>query len=220
VAYAQDMSGQAGTVAQRPDFAWRSGRNECSVYPWGVRWAGLGAHGHASWADINHLRKGHHDYTTSVRGGGTIICAVQLTYVLGLADGTLVTFSDVLPALFRSKHRGAADLTHAPGTTVQVNIDHLGRLLEQGLTAAALPAALDSCRAGETVPFGPVAVSPAGLALPERFLPWAAVRSIWISSEWSVAVKVSGELLPVSLPVQDIPSYCVFVALVSTILSG
>jgi hypothetical protein len=113
----------------------------------------------------------------------------------------------------------AVRLRATPGVTTEVTIEQLGRLLQDGVTRVRLPEAFRLFNAGQTITFGPVAVSPAGISDGKQLVPWSEVQDVQIR-RGIVTVKKAGKWLAwKTVFVRKIPNYRVFDALVRAILA-
>jgi hypothetical protein len=167
----------------------------------------------ARWEDVTHVWQA---ITRHPAKGTTTYTDYRFT--LRLADGRERTFRGTLPGR-AAQASGAVRLASAPGVTTPVTIEQLGRLLEIGVTRAQLPKAVDRLNAGQAVTFGPLTLTPAGLAAGEQALPWNEIAEVHTRRE-IVSVKRAGKLLAwKTAQVSQIPNYFVFDALVRAILA-
>jgi hypothetical protein len=218
----------------RPDFAWipepkgfaklfmgarkrqevLAGRSlRLFVHPWGVRWIDGAEEVSAGWDEVTHVWQAIIRH--SANGSPTY---TDYRYTLRLADGRSRVVRGTLPA--RSARASAAVLLQpAPGTTTPVTIEQLGRLLEIGVTRAQLPKAIERFNAGHTVSFGPLSVSPGGIAAGDQSLPWRQIEEVQ-TRKGMVSVKKSGKWLAWKrVQVSQIPNYFIFDSLVRAILA-
>jgi hypothetical protein len=93
------------------------------------------------------------------------------------------------------------------------NPEQWGREIQEGITHAQLPVALDTVAGGGTVPFGPIQVSGQGVVAGGRSVPWSDVEEIKVV-QGVVSVRVAGKWLAlVKAEVREIPNFFVFHAL-------
>jgi hypothetical protein len=167
----------------------------------------------AHWEDVTHVWQAITRH--SVNGTATYH---DYRFTLWLADGRERKFRGTLPSR-SALASGAVRLTPVPGVTTPVTIEQLGRLLEIGVTRAQLPKAVDRLNAGEAVTFGPLTLSPAGLAAGQQALPWSEIADVRTRRQ-IVSVRKAGKLLAWKrAQVSQIPNYFVFIALVRAILA-
>ncbi|HXW88473.1 MAG TPA: DUF6585 family protein [Streptosporangiaceae bacterium] len=141
----------------------------------------------------------------------------QYVYTVVLADGRSVNFSGFRHA-FRNWKLETRDLQPVLGTTTRIQIEQLGRLLEQAVLRTQLPKAIELIQAGQTVTFGPLSVSQRGITVRDRSLTWSQVKDARIPAGASlVHVKKAGRPLPMLEYVELVPNYFLFVALVRTV---
>jgi hypothetical protein len=225
---------QERSPGQRPEFAWIpepkglaklfmgarkrqeivTGRSlRFFVFSWGVSWISGAEEVSASWDDVTHVWQAITRH--SANGSPTY---TDYRYTLRLADGRSRAFRGTLPAR-AARASGAARLEPTAGMTTPVTIEQLGRLLETGVTRAQLPKAVDRFNAGKTVSFGPLKVTPRGIAAGHHALPWSEIEEVQ-TRKGVVSVKKSGKWLAWKrLPVSEIPNYFIFDALVRGILA-
>lgn len=197
---------------RRQDIA--SGRSKrVLVFPWGFQWISGEKELAARWEQVasvtrnvvRHLVYGVHTRTSYY-------------YSFRLADGRSLTIRGVLGSR-KARASQAAKLTATPGVTTPVTIEQLGRILEAAVTRVQLPKAIELFSAGQTISFGPLQVSPAGIAAGNQSLTWAEIEAVQTRSG-SVIVRKSGKwLMWKSVRVSQIPNYFVFDALVRAILA-
>jgi hypothetical protein len=220
------MDEHAGTQGQQAEFA----LGECLIYRWGVSWPaanagpkglGLGftistTGGFARWQDIATLSKG--SSSMDMGGGGQAppqVYGTWLSYTIALADGDKVGFAGYQPTL--------APMTPPepePGTTWKVYIRQFAALLEDRVTSALLPKAIDTVNAGQAISFGPLTVNSAGVAKHNQLLEWSVIRGARAGRTFVAVMKGRFVLLPTFVtPVTKVPNYCLFAALVNDILA-
>jgi hypothetical protein len=141
----------------------------------------------------------------------------QYVYTVILADGTSVNFSG-----FRSTWRNlkleTTDLQPVPGTTTRIQIEQLGRLLEQAVIRTQLPKAMDLVHAGQTMSFGRLSVNQQGVTVVDHSMTWNQVKNAQISPGTPfLKVKQAGKMLPWFEHIDRVPNYFLFVALVRAI---
>lgn len=187
----------------------RTGRSlRFFVFSWGVSWINGPDEISARWDEVTHVWRAITRH--SVNGSPTY---TDYRYTLRLADGRSRSFRGVLPAR-RARASGTVRLKPTPGMTTPVTIEQLGRLLETGVTRVQLPKAIDRLNAGQPVSFGPLTLSPSGIAVGDQSLPWSEVEGVQ-TRKGMVSVRKSGKwLVWKRVPVSDIPNFSVFDALV------
>jgi hypothetical protein len=195
------------TARKRQDV--RTGRSlRFLVFSWGVSWIDGAEEISARWDQVTQLWR---EITRHYANGSPTY--TDYRYTLRLADGRFRSVRGALPAR-RARASGAVRLRPAPGATTLVTIEQLGRLLESGVTRAQLPKAMDLFNAGQTVAFGPLAVSPSGIAAGGRSLPWSEIEGVQ-TRKGVVSVRKSGKLRAWKrAQVSQIPNYLVFDAMV------
>jgi hypothetical protein len=214
--YTQLASEGAGIVGEpgeilghRPDFAWipeskglaklligakkrqaaAEGRSlRFFVFPWGVGWIDGEEEISARWDEVTHLWQAVTRHSTN-----GVPTHTDYRYTLQLANGRSRAFSGALKAR-AAKQSEATRLSHTPGGTTPVTIEQLGRLLTTGVIQTQLPKAIARFNAGQPVSFGPLAMSPAGIAIGDRSLPWSEVEGVR-TVQGIVSVKKSGKWL-------------------------
>lgn len=229
------MAGELGAIAgQQPDFAWIPERKGLAkvlagarerqavaegrslrffVFRWGVGWIDPGEEVSARWEDIPWLWRAVTRHATN-----GVPTHTDYRYTVQLASGRSRAFSGTLRTR-AARESEAARLEYTPGGTTAVTIEQLGRLLTAGVTQAQLPNAIDRFNAGQPVSFGPLVVSPAGIAIGDKSLFWSEVEGVR-TAQGMMSVKKSGKWLPwKSVQVSKIPNYFVFDALVSAVLA-
>jgi hypothetical protein len=219
---------------QRPDFAWipeskglaklfmgarkrqdvRTGRSlRFFVFSWGVRWIDGAEEVSAGWDEVTYVWQAVTRH--SANGSPTY---TDYRYTLRLADGRSRSFRGSLTAR-RARASGAVRLKPTPGMTTPVTIEQLGRLLDTEVTRAQLPTAIDRLNAGNSVSFGPLTLSPTGIAAGGQSLPWNEVAEVQ-TRKGVVSVRKTGKWLAWKrAQVSEIPNYFVFDALVRANLS-
>jgi len=226
--------GQERSPGPGPDFAWipeskglaklfmgtrkrhevLAGRSlRLFVYPWGVRWINGDEEVSVGWDEVTHVWQAITRH--SANGSPTY---TDYRYTVRLADGRSREFRGTLPAR-SARASGAVQLEPTPGAVKPVTIEQLGRLLESGVTRAQLPKAIDRLNAGQAVSFGPLTVSPSGIAAGDQSLPWSEIEEVE-TRKGMVSVKRSGKWLAWKrAQVSEIPNYFIFDALVRAILA-
>jgi hypothetical protein len=222
------------TYGQPPEFAWipewkglskvflgtqkkqdiANGRSlRVFVYPWGFHWINGNDEFTAQWSEV--LGIFHHVTRHSTNGVPTY---TEYHYAMQLSGGRTRAIKGTLRARAASQSQGTR-MQAVPGATMPVTIEQLGRLLESGVTRDQLPRAIECFRAGQTVSFGPLTVSPAGIASGPNMVPWHEVQGVRTASGY-VHVKKAGKWLAwKTVAVAKIPNYFVFDALVQAILA-
>jgi hypothetical protein len=185
------------------------------VFRWGFRWISGDDTVSARWEDVADFV---YSAVTMVKNGRRTETGYY--YKLTLTNG----WSARLPGHLRveaARESQAVSLVAVPGVTTPVTIEQLGRLMMAEITRIQLPRATAAYNAGQPVTFGPVTVSQHGIAVGNKSLPWNEIQEVETSSG-SVSVKKVGQRLLAwkVLPVNRIPNYFVFDALVRTILAG
>lgn len=182
------------------------------VLGWGIRLTDWEDEVSIRWEDITELRK------NVVRQKIRSTYQMYYSYKLQLASGRSKGFGGMLgESLDRSSR--ATRLARMPGVTTPVTIEQIGRLLEAGVTRVQLSKALEHLNAGQPVSFGPLTVSLHDITAEGKLLPWSEIQDVKTSRGF-VSVKKAGKRLDwTSVPVRKIPNYCVFDALVRTILA-
>ena len=228
------MTEQRRSPGQRPDFAWIpeskglaklfmgarkrqdvvTGRSlRFFVFSWGISWINGDEEASAGWDEVTHVWQAITRHSAS--GSPTY---TDYRYTLRLADGRSRAFRGALPAR-AARASGAVRLEPTPGITTPVTIEQLGRLLETGVTRVQLPEALDRFNAGQAVSFGPLTLSPGGIAAGDQSLPWSEIETVQ-TRKGVVSVKKSGKRLAWKrAEVSQIPNYFVFNAMVRAILA-
>lgn len=99
-------------------------------------------------------------------------------------------------------------------------VDRLIQTIQQRVTPRILARAREACDAGQTVPFGKLSVSQAGIYRGSALLPWDQVGSIRVN-EGIATVKKEGSLFKwTSVPVAEIPNFFAFAALAGGLALG
>jgi hypothetical protein len=226
------MSEQQGSTGGQPDFAWipqpkvklflgakrkqdiAEGRSvRILVFPWGLTYSNEDTKITARWEEVTHVWQQVVRHSTN-----SVHTSTDYSYRMLFADGASVRFRASLDA--RTARRSeASGLSPAPGTTTQVEVAQLGRIIETAVTRAQLPKAIDLFNSGQPVSFGPLSVSRTGITDGDQILPWNEIE--WVRTySGKVSVKKSGKWLAWGkADVSQIPNYFVFNALVQTILS-
>ena len=183
------------------------------VFSWGVSWINGADEVSASWEEVTHVWRAITRHSAS--GSPTY---TDYRYTLRLADGRSRAFRGALPAR-SARASGAVRLEPTPGMTTPVTIEQLGRLLERGVTRVQLPKAIDRFNAGQAVSFGPLTLSPGGIAAGHQSLPWSEIEGVQ-TRKGVVSVRKSGKWLAWKRAlVSEIPNYVVFDALVRASLA-
>ncbi len=150
----------------------------------------------------------------SARQGSPAPTGNQYVYTVVLTDGRTVNFSG-FRNVWRNWKLETKDLQPVPGKTTRIEIEQLGRLLEQGVIRTQLPKAMDLIRAGQTMSFGQVSVSQRGVDVGKHSLAWSQVKNAQVGAGSSLLkVKQAGKLLPLMEHMDEVPNYFLFVALV------
>lgn len=88
-----------------------------------------------------------------------------------------------------------------------------GAAIEDRITRTRLPQAQAALAAGNTVPFGPVAVGPQGPAINGKLVPWEGISGVKVH-DGTITVKSAGKLMGAAVPVSHVPNFRVFLSLV------
>jgi hypothetical protein len=228
------MGDQGQIAGKQPDFAWipeskglaklfmgpskrqaaAEGRSlRIFVFGWGIGWIDGDKEIGARWHEITHLWQAVTRHSTN-----GVATHTDYRYTVRLASGQSRAFSGSLSARAATQSQ-ATRLAYTPGGTTAVTIEQLGRLLTTGVTRAQLPKAIECFNAGRPVSFGPLTVSPAGIALGDKSLSWSEIQGVR-TAQGMVSVKKSGKWLAwKTVQVSKIPNYFVFDALVHAILA-
>ena len=96
------------------------------------------------------------------------------------------------------------------------NVTDLIATIQREATPRILARASDAYDAGETIPFGKLGVSKAGLSRGNRTLPWDQVKRVTVD-KGVITVRKQGSLLKwTSVPVAETPNFFVFASLVGS----
>ena len=96
------------------------------------------------------------------------------------------------------------------------NVTQLIATIQQQVTPRILARASDAYAAGETVPFGKLGVSKAGISRGNRTLPWDQVKRVTVD-KGVITVRKQGSLLKwTSVRVAETPNFFVFASLVGS----
>lgn len=96
------------------------------------------------------------------------------------------------------------------------NVPELIATIQQEVTPRILARASDAYHAGETIPFGKLGVSEAGISRGKRTLPWDQVKRVTVD-KGVITVRKQGSLLKwTSVPVAETPNFFVFASLVGS----
>jgi hypothetical protein len=183
------------------------------VHPWGFHWINGKDEFTSQWSEVVAIFRHVTRHSTNL-----IPTHTEYSYTVHLKGGPWRRVKANLPARAAAKSRSTR-LQAVPGTTIPVTIEQLGRLLESGVTRDQLPKAIVLFNAGQTVSFGPLKVTPAGLSSGTDLVPWAEVQGV-ATTHGFVQVKKAGKWLAwKTVPVAKIPNYFVFDALVQAILA-
>jgi hypothetical protein len=183
-----------------------------SIFYWGVTFDIADQLISANWADIAAVWQA--STRTTVNGVHT---STSYAYVLKLTDGRTLSFRGGLSA-GAARQSEAAQLQPVPGAAKPVTIEQFGRILATAVTGTQLPGAMDRFRSGQTVSFGPLAVSLAGISAGDQSVPWSQIQDVR-TANGKVSVKQAGKWLAWhSAPIGQIPNYFVFKALVRSVL--
>jgi hypothetical protein len=228
------MSEQLTSHGAQPDFAWIPERKRLAklftgvkqreavaqgrspryfVFPWGVSWINGDEEVSARWGEVGEVWRAVTRHSTN-----GVHTHTEYVYTLKLADGRSGGFRGRLRRR-QARASQAVRLEPVSGVTTPVTIEQLGRLLDEGVTRAKLPQAIDRFNAGQAVSFGPLTVSPSGISADDRALPWSEIQQV---RTWQgyVSVRKSGKWLAwKTARVAQIPNYFVFDALVRAILA-
>jgi hypothetical protein len=99
------------------------------------------------------------------------------------------------------------------------NIAALGNLVNERITQTKLPQVIAALNAGQTVTFGPLSISQAGLQNARgALLPWQEIKGVDIQSGY-IAISKAGKWLKWSnQPIANIPNALLFVSLARSVL--
>jgi len=96
------------------------------------------------------------------------------------------------------------------------NVTELIATIQQEVTPRILARASDAYDAGETIPFGKLGVSKAGISRGKQTLPWDQVKRVTVD-KGVITVRKQGSLLKwASVPVAEMPNFFVFASLVGS----
>lgn len=96
------------------------------------------------------------------------------------------------------------------------NVTELIATVQQEVTPRILARASEAYDAGETIPFGKLGVSKAGISRGKQTLPWDQVRRVTVD-KGVITVRKQGSLLKwTSVPVAEMPNFFVFASLVGS----
>ena len=100
------------------------------------------------------------------------------------------------------------------------NVPELIATIQQQVTPRILARASEAYDAGETIPFGKLGVSKAGISRGKRTLPWDQVKRVTVD-KGVITVRKQGSLLKwTSVRVAETPNFFVFASLVGSRASG
>jgi hypothetical protein len=183
------------------------------IYPWGLTWILWTPPVTSRWEEVAAVWQ--HVVRHSTNGVHT---RTDYTYSLQRVDGATAKVAAGLGARADRQSR-AQQLSFVPGYTTDVTIEQLGRLLQTFVTRALLPQYVAAFNAGQTVRFGPLLVSPQGIAAGDKSVLWSEIDRVQTSHGY-VSVRKAGKWLSwKSVGVSQIPNYFVFNELVNNILA-
>ncbi len=99
-------------------------------------------------------------------------------------------------------------------------ISGMGETMQRQITHALTPRALESLRAGASLPFGKLSVNPLGVSNGTETLPWHEISSVTIQNGVIVIGKAGKRLRWASTPVAKTPNPYVFLSLIDTMRRG
>jgi hypothetical protein len=98
------------------------------------------------------------------------------------------------------------------------DVEDLGRTIQEEVTRRALPRVLEAYNTGQTIPFGKLSISHAGITKGQETLPWDHVERVWLSQGELIVEKVGQRLRWSSFRVLEIPNLFVLLAIVNQIV--
>jgi hypothetical protein len=213
------VSEHSGVSGQQADFAY----GKWLVFPWGIGLSSETEPFSARWEEITTIRRSFE--SAEVMRGQNINWTPGAMYQFTL-EGTFGPSKTILD--YRSAVENATRLflaraldqppTPVPGTTTSVTLGQFWHLIEAGVTRAQLPKALGRFDAGETISFGKLTVSPGGIGVDDRLLPWSQVKDARIRENLDLVVVQKQWRPSTMVSVSKVPNYCIFTALVRAIL--
>ena len=98
------------------------------------------------------------------------------------------------------------------------DVDELGRTIQEEVTRRALPRVLEAYNADQTIPFGKLSISNAGMTKGQETLPWDQIERVWLSQGELIVEKVGKRLRWSSFRVLEMPNLFVLLAIVNQIV--
>lgn len=116
-------------------------------------------------------------------------------------------------------------LSLANGETIRVNnafgkTSQLGDAIQRMSANALLPRALAAFQSGQSLPFGKVSVSQAGISNGKETVPWSNIKQVTLQNGALIIRRADKRLAWVSTPVAKTPNIYVLLALVNHIQGG
>lgn len=106
-----------------------------------------------------------------------------------------------------------------PGATTAITVEQLGRIFAARVTRLQLPVAISRYRVGQSISFGVLSVSQAGIGVGDESVTWDEVEDVQ-TKDGHVRVYKQGERGHwKDAPASMVPNYFVFDARVHTVLS-
>lgn len=165
--------------------AWLRRHRRVYILPNGFAWTDGRDKGYIAWPDIREVRQ---EVTRhSVNG---IPTGTTHKYALTLSDGSRRVFGDRWPG-----------------------IGELGDTIDEQSTRLLLPEAVRRFSEGETVAFGPLALSREGIQFKGEALPWEEVKDMNLSAGFVTISKEGKWLRWANLAVSQIPNVQTFLTL-------
>ncbi len=98
-------------------------------------------------------------------------------------------------------------------TRFNIKQDALGKIVEEQIVPAQLPAVVEAYQAGQTITFGQVRVSRQGISVGAQLLPWDQVKSVSLLGSRLVIYDITRRKPWCSLPEKKIPNLFLLFAL-------
>jgi hypothetical protein len=185
-----------------------------SLFPWGFHWIKGDDELSARWEDVEaflqgvtkHLSPyGFHSFTDYV-------------YTARLSNGRGCDFSGRLHAADARESERTSPRA-VPGATTAITIEQLERIFTARVTRLQLPVAISRYRAGQSISFGVLSVSQAGIGFGDESVTWDEVEDVRTKGGVASVYKQGERGHWKGAPVFMVPNYSVFDALVHTVLS-
>jgi len=176
-------------------FLWTSfkGRGaRASIYQGGFTYQRAGNTVTSRWDEVASIRQ-------SVVRTSINLIPVWTThkYFVTLANGQAVVFDDALG-----------------------NIDKLGATLQNQITKALLPRAIEAYRGGAMVPFGPVSVSQSGISVNGKTQPWNESGGVTLFSGRANFLRQGKRGAFARVPIAKVPNMFVLTGLIDFVRRG